>query len=376
MADWDVIVIGLGGVGSAAVYHLASAGARVLGLDQFDRAHTRGSSHGKTRVIRQAYFEDPAYVPLLRRAYELWDDLQARSRRCLFHRNGLVEIGPPGGTVISGVKRSAAEHDLAIESYTMSETSSRWPGLCGREDWEAILESNAGLLEVEPCVLAHLELAEQAGAVCRHQTPVVDWQIDGSGVRVSTSDGNETAGRLVIAAGGWTSQLISELGIELTVLRKHQYWLRADETAYSLDSGFPCFFFETDEGYFYGFPSLSGSGVKVARHDGGQKIDRPSASQTIDRIDQHAVLEFRSRHLPGVTDQLVAHSPCHYTMTADEHFIVDRHPKYDQVIVVAGLSGHGFKFTSVLGEISSQLASDRETALETSLFSINRLMPP
>lgn len=371
MANWDVIVLGLGGVGSAAAFHLASSPCRVLGIDQYDPPHDRGSSHGKTRVIRQAYFEHPCYVPLLRRAYDLWDELEARSSAKLFHRTGLVEIGPADGIVIRGVKASADEYQLDIEELSMSDVSARWPGLAGQNDWTAIVENNAGFLSVEQCVAQHLRLAVEAGAECRHGLRVLDWNADQRGVQVVTAEGTETARHLVIAAGPW-ARAISNLPLQTKLLRKFQYWFDPDRSGYKLDEGFPCFFYETADGFFYGFPSFQNAGVKVARHSGGQEIARPDDRHGSDPVDRKLIDRFVGQCLPGVSNRLKSQAGCYYTMTDDEHFIIDRHPEHAAVTLIAGLSGHGFKFTSVLGEIACRMAMGRATGFDLSLFGISR----
>ncbi|WP_372895506.1 N-methyl-L-tryptophan oxidase [Stieleria sp.] len=377
MANWDVIVIGLGGVGSAAAYHLAARGCRVLGLDQHHRLHTYGSSHGKTRIIRQAYFEHPSYVPLLRRGYELWYELEQSVDEHLFHRTGLVELGPKDGVVIPGVLRSAAEHGLAIEELSIAEVARRWPGLAGRAlhsqaHWQAVIEKDAGYLRVEACVDAHLRLAEQASAALQHERPVRHWRATPHGVEVTTDDGVEHAERLVIAGGPWSGQLLSGLGIRLSVLRKYQYWYAPQQTGYDQRDGFPCFFHETPTGYFYGFPSNERDGLKVSRHSGGTPVTTPTSPHPPDGTDQSLIEDYLNAFLPGVGNHLQAQVGCYYTVTPDEHFIVDVHPDHPQVVIVAGLSGHGFKFTSVLGEIASQLALDGQTTLETSLLRLEK----
>lgn len=391
MANWDVIVIGLGGVGSAAAYHLARAGHRVLGLDQYEPVHAYGSSHGLTRIIRQAYFEHPSYVPLLQRAYELWDDLEQASGQRLFHRTGLVEIGPADGIVIPGVLRSAAEHQLDIESLTIDEVGRRWPGLAGpglldsqpgpsgaklQTDWRAVIEHNAGYLRVEACVETHLQLAQQHSATLKFRQRVRRWTIDGDGVTVSTDEGVQRAAHLVVACGAWSQPMLGKLGMPLRVLRKHLYWYQPQQTGCTEREGFPCFFHETPAGYFYGFPATDGAGdsagVKVARHSGGTEIDAPTPTHPSDPADQALVEDYLRDFLPGVGTDLIDQQGCYYTVTPDEHFILDRHPEQDQVTIVAGLSGHGFKFTSVLGELAGKLASGEPTMLDTSLLRIDR----
>jgi len=378
MAIWDVIVIGAGGVGSAAAMHLAKSGARVLGIDQYQPAHDRGSSHGQTRIIRQAYFEHPSYVPLLRRAYELWDELEQNSNRKLFHRTGLVELGPIDGVVIPGVLRSAKTYSLPIEPLLPAEVTERWPGIRGNHDWQAVIEKNAGFLKVEECVQTHLDLARQFGCKLMHNCKVHQWKAGPKGVKVVTDQGSEQAAHLLVAGGPWTQTLIPELANNLKVLRKHLYWFQPGRSGFEETDGFPCFFHETPNGFFYGFPSLNGSGVKVARHSGGQTIDQPdtgSDSEGVDETDvqdQQLVTDYVREYLPGLGDRLLKRVKCYYTSTPDEHFVIDHLPDQPNVTIVAGLSGHGFKFTSVLGEIASQLSQGTKSTLDIGPFRIAR----
>lgn len=372
MASWDVIVIGAGGVGSAALMQLAKAGHRVLGIDRYPPAHDQGSSHGKTRVIRQAYFEHPSYVPLLRRAYELWDDLEESVDRRLFFRTGLVEMGPIDGVVIPGILESAKEYDLPIEHLHANEAMRRWPGMGGEEDWQAVIEKNAGFLRVESCVEAHLELAKKLGAQLQHSLEVQSWRSDGDSVEVRTTNGVERAARLLIASGPWSHQAVPELQPHLRILLKQQYWMQPSRDGMTLEDGFPCFFHETPDGFFYGFPAMGDSGVKVARHSGGIEIDSPTPDVQIDKEDRRLVDTYLRKYMPGVQPQLVSQAKCYYSTTPDEHFIVDRLPQDENVTVVAGLSGHGFKFTSVLGEIAGRLTVGGQPGYEIDLFRLNR----
>lgn len=370
-------MIGLGGVGSATAMHLAKAGVRTLGIDQYQAAHDRGSSHGQTRIIRQAYFEHPCYVPLLQRAYELWDDLEQQSKQRLFHRTGLIELGPPNGIVVPGVCNSAATYDLPIERLAASEIQSRWPGIRGEDDWEAIVELNAGFLRVEQCVQTHLDLAIQNGCKLIHDCHVHKWSSDANEVKVVTNHGVEKAAKLVIAGGPWTSSLLPDLSKKLRILRKHLYWFQPKNRGYREQDGFPCFFHETDSGFFYGFPCYNGSGVKIARHSGGQPIEapdlEPANSQVLDDKDRQLVLDYASNYLPGLGCKLISSANCYYTSTPDENFVIDQLPDNPNVTVIAGLSGHGFKFTSALGEIASMLALDLPIPFDLEPFAIERL---
>jgi monomeric sarcosine oxidase len=366
----DVIVLGLGGVGSSAAYHAARAGLSVLGIDQFPPAHDRGSSHGQTRIIRQAYFEGPAYVPLLKRAYELWKSLQDQAGQQLYYRTGLVELGPADGIVIPGVLRSAAEHGLAVENLSPDQLHRRWPGLRGNDDWKVVLEQDAGYLMVEDCVAAHLQAAQREGAALHHNEVVHNWQCQGNTVSVQTDRGKFVADRLIIAAGPWSQQVAAAMNLPLQVLRKHQYWLHTHAAEYDRDRDFPCFFFETLAGQYYGFPSIHGSGVKVARHSGGEPIDGPTESHPHSAEDEQLVGDFVARHLPGVSTAEKTQAGCYYTVTPGEHFIVDTLPEHPQVTLVAGLSGHGFKFTGVLGEIAAALAGGQVPPYDLTLFQL------
>lgn len=377
LAIWDVIVIGVGGVGSAAAMHLAKAGARTLGIDQYPPAHDRGSSHGQTRIIRQAYFEDPCYVPILQRAYELWNDLEQNSNQKLFHRAGLVEFGPSDGIVIPGVRRSAATHNLPIETLVPSQINQRWPGLRGEADWEAIIEINAGFLKVEACVQTHLDSATQYGCQLLHNCSVHHWDTDSGDVKVVTDQGVETAAHLVIASGPWISSLVPQLSESFQILRKHLYWFRPEQVGFREQDGFPCFFHETENGFFYGFPCFNGSGVKIARHSGGQPIEAPADdaanSYISDDNDRDLVMDYASNYLPGLGSQVISSATCYYTSTPDENFVIDQLPDHPNVTVVAGLSGHGFKFTSALGEIASMLALNTTIPFDLEPFTIKRL---
>jgi monomeric sarcosine oxidase len=383
MDAYDVIVLGAGGVGSAAMFHLARRGARVLGIDFQRPPHSLGSSHGHTRVIRQAYFEHPDYVPLLRESYRLWHELEASTRRRLFYQIGLVEIGPADGVVVPGVLRAAAAHQLAVEPLAAKEVERRWPGLRADDSLTGVYEPTAGYLLVEKCVEAHLEAAAAAGAELQVDTEIQEWRNEGNSLRVRTNRGEYVASALVIAAGAWAARLWTghssdqsePVGptIQLTVRRNPMYWFRAEPAEYEAASGMPVFLFELPQRIFYGFPKLDERGVKVAEHTGGSVVEHP---QWVDRSpnaeEQSRLMQFLSRHLPGVSKEVTAHEVCLYTMSPDEHFIVDRHPAHSNVVFAAGLSGHGFKFTPVLGQALADLVLDGGTDLPIEFLSLAR----
>jgi monomeric sarcosine oxidase len=369
----DVIVLGLGGVGSATAHHLASMGHRVLGLDRFSPPHRFGSSHGETRIIRKAYFEHVGYVPLLCRAYELWKQLELDHGARLLHLTGLIQIGPPQGMIIPGILESASRFHLPIDRLTMREAENRFPLIRGESSWSAVLEKDAGYLCVEACVDAHLQSAKRMGAQLQFDEPVLDWKATSSGVIVATAKATYSADRLVITAGPWADQWLSRYGVQLRVLRKHLYWYRIGAEGFHETAGFPCFFFETPDGCFYGFPERDSLGLKVARHSGGRRVMvSEDGAHPRDAEDQRLVERFMRDHLPAVSLELTRTEGCYYTMSPDEHFIVDRLPDAPQVTYVAGLSGHGFKFASVLGEMVALLATDHEPPFDIEFLKSSR----
>lgn len=373
MQSYDVVVIGTGGVGSAACYHLARRGARVLGIDQFPGGHDQGSSHGETRVIRQAYFEHPDYVPLLLRAYELWRELERETGADLLHQVGLLQVGPPDGAVVRGVLEAARLHGLKVESLSGEEVPRRFPGFRAAEGAVGVFEPAAGYLRVERSVLTHLAAAKSCGAEFRFGVTAQGFEQTGSGVRVVTDEGDFAAGKLVVTAGPWAPQLLADVGVPLVVRRKHLYWFPTSDRSYHEDNGCPTYLYDVPSGVFYGFPQIDASGVKMAEHSGGAIVTDPKNDpRLLDEADLARVETFQAEYLPGVGRPMQRRGVCFYTMTPDEHFLIDRHPSNDNVFFTAGLSGHGFKFTSVLGEVMADLALSGQTKLPVEFLGLRR----
>ncbi|MCA9240343.1 MAG: N-methyl-L-tryptophan oxidase [Planctomycetales bacterium] len=368
---FDVIVLGVGGVGSAALWRLARRGLNVLGIDQFDPPHNQGSSHGATRLIRQAYFEHPSYVPLTQHAYRLWAELEALSGERLFEKTGILQVGPSDGHVLPGVLRSAREHTLPVEQLTSEQVVERWPAFRVPENLSAVYEQNAGFLHVERSVAACRAAAESSGAQVLVNSLVVDWSYDAQCVRVRTEHEEWHAERLIIAGGAWAGGLLKELGLGLTIRRKSLFWFAAP--AGHSPSDMPPYLFELPEGVFYGLPAIDDLGVKVGDHSAGTLLGKPEEiNREIAPEEEAAVQGFLKQCLPGVSDQRTAHSTCYYTMSPDEHFMVDLHPQSPRVAFAAGLSGHGFKFTPVLGEALANLVMDHATDLPVGFLALNR----
>ena len=370
---FDVIVLGVGGMGSAAAYELARRGRRALGLEQFPLVHARGSSHGHTRVIRQAYYEHPNYVPLLRRAYERWYDLEQAAGRHLFTECGCLSIGLPGGELVEGVRASAREHGLTVEDLPGPDLARRFPQFRFDADVVGVLERQAGFLYVEDCVRAHCDAAVAAGAEIHAEEPALEWKVVGDGVEVRTTKATYSAARLVVAAGAWATRLLADVGVPLTVMRQVLTWFRpADPAAFRRDV-FPVFLADVPGGAFYGLPAIDPRGVKVARHYGAPELPGPDGVEwAVRTTDTTPVYELLSRYVPAAADRLTHGEVCMYTLTPDRHFVIDVHPRFPQVAVAAGFSGHGFKFASLVGEVLADLAETGRTAHPIGMFRCGR----
>jgi glycine/D-amino acid oxidase-like deaminating enzyme len=286
----------------------------------------------------------------------------------------LLQIGPENGVVIDGVLTSAAKHGLQVQKLSATESLYRFPQYAVPEDCVAAYEADAGFLRVEDCVLEHLRLAQQMGAELHTGVVARDWHATAAGVELETSEGSFHAGALVITAGAWAPSLLASLGILMKVLRKPLFWLQSSSSAHLQQAGCPCFFYELPEGQFYGFPELTtGCGVKMACHTGGDVVADPAAvDRKLNPHDLALVQSFAASCLPQVSGAMVKEATCLYTMSPDEHFIVDHHPGHANVVFAAGLSGHGFKLASVLGEILADLALEQRTDLPAEFLSLSR----
>lgn len=371
--NYDVIVIGLGAMGSSATYHLAQRGARVLGLDAHPRGHTLGSSHGKSRIIREAYFEAPDYVPLVQRAYALWRELEAESGRSLLTITGGLNLGRPESAMVSGALASARTHGLPYELLTPAEVHARFAGFKLPDDFVGVFEPNAGFLDPEACVAAHLDLGARHGATVHHEEPVLRWSATPTGVRVETARASYIAGGLVIAAGPWANELLADLALPLEIQRVVNVHFAPRQPDLFDSPGSPVFLIEAPEGDYYGFPNLPGQGVKIGRHDAGERCTARTVRRTVDPEEIDALRDVLDRYLPGAAGEVIATLTCMYTNTPDRHFILDSYPGQPRVAYGAGFSGHGFKFSSVIGEILADLATNGSTALPIAFLSADRL---
>ncbi|MFD7818272.1 N-methyl-L-tryptophan oxidase [Streptomyces sp. NPDC059785] len=374
---YDVIVIGLGGMGSAAAHHLSARGVRVLGLERFGPVHDRGSSHGGSRITRQSYFEDPAYVPLLLRSYELYEELERATGREIAVLCGGVMVGRPGSRTVSGSLLSARQWDLPHEMLDAREIRRRFPTLAPEADEVALYEARAGLVRPENTVAAHLQLAGRQGAELRFQEPVTRWEPYRGGVRVHTAGHTCTAGQLVICPGAWAPRLLADLGVPFTIERQVMYWFRPrGGTAPFVPDRHPVYIWEDPAGVqVYGFPAIDGPdlGAKVAFFRKGAECTPETIDRTVHENEVRDVAAHMSRHIPDLPGTFLKAATCMYSNTPDEHFVIARHPAHPgNVTVACGFSGHGFKFVPVVGEILADLATTGTTAHPIGLFAPHR----
>ncbi len=362
-------------MGSAAAYHLAGRGRRVLGLEQYDPAHDRGSSHGRSRIIRQAYAEDPSYVPLLLRAYELWERLERETGRDLMTLTGGLMIGAPESDLVSGSLRSAREHDLPYEMLDAREIQHRFPSLNPRPNTVALFEKRVGFVRPEESVRAHLDRAEELGAELRFGEKVLSWEASEEKVRVETTAGSYESGRLVFSPGSWAPGLLEDLGIPFEVERQVMYWFEPERDPELFSAKrFPVFIWEPEDGrIFYGVPDRPDA-VKAAFHHGGEKVQNPDTLDRDVRAEEVGLIRgYLREYVPALDGKLLEARACMYTNTPDLHFVIGGHPHYPQVVLACGFSGHGYKFCGVVGEVLADLITEGATSHPVDLFSPTRL---
>ena len=375
-ATYDVIVIGLGAMGSATAYHLAKRGVRVLGIDQYEPLHDMGSSHGESRIIRQLYYEHPLYVPLVQRSFELWRALERDAGMSdLLRMTGGLMIGSESSGLIKGVRRSAREHRLPLEDIPGHLLQERFPQFIPMAGFSAVLDPEAGYLDPERCITAHLTLARTHGAELRTGERVLNWTPTANGVRVRTGIGTYEAARLVIAAGPWVNELVGAMGPAFNVERQTLVWFDPPgDRAMWGPNRFPIFMCEFDDGQMvYGFP-MGKRGWKVAVHYEGEPVrDVRNVRRTIEPRDVARVRNAVARLFGWAADAPVLDSACcMYTDTRDLRFVIDFLPGLPQVLLSSPCSGHGFKFASAIGELQAQLLVDGKSTFDVAPFRIDR----
>jgi sarcosine oxidase len=370
---YDAIVVGAGGMGSATLFHLARRGWRVLGIERFDVLHPFGSSHGLTRIIRLAYSEHPSYVPLLRRSYELWHELEDLDGRTLLYTTGNLEGGLAGGDVFRGALHAAELHDLPHEVLSGDEVARRWPGYRLPAETRMLFQPDGGFLASEDCILAHVRQAQAHGAEIHWRERVLEWGPLDDGVWVLTDRGRYEARRLVVSAGSWAGKLVPELASFAVPERQVLAWLQPIRPERFRLGAFPVFYLQVEEGRYYGLPEWGIPGFKFGRyHHLEERVDPDTVDREPNERDERILREFAGRYFPDACGPTVALKACLFTNTPDEHFILDLHPAYPQVAIAAGFSGHGYKFCSVVGEIMADFAQHGETRHDVSLFCLAR----
>jgi len=371
---FDVAVLGLGAMGSASAWACAREGLRVVGLERFDPIHARGSSHGETRAIRQAYFESPDYVPLVLRAYELWRDIERESGQSLLTLCGGLMVGREDSQVFSGSLRSARTHGLPHEVLDPDAIAARWPPFRPAADQLGLYEPRAGILAAEPCVAALQSLARRHGATLKFNQPVIDLTVADDAVDLVTANGRLSARRLIVTAGAWSSQWLAGWRLPLQPMRVAMRWFRPRGAieAYRPDR-FPVHIWEMPDGAcFYGMPAMAGADeVKTGFHSRMTPCD-PDATATADPTEEGDLRALLSRFLPELADPARRTVGCMYTMTPDGHFVVGPHPAAPPVLLACGFSGHGFKFAPAIGEAMASLAAARDWPFSRGVFAPTR----
>jgi sarcosine oxidase len=374
VSQYDVIVAGVGGMGSAAVAELAARGARVLGLERSSIPHDTGSSHGVNRIIRLAYAEDPRYVPLLRRAYLRWQDLAERLGETILVTTGGLDIGAPDSETVAGAMTSAREHDLAHEVLDAAEIQARFPGLELPDELVGVYQPDGGFVLSERAIAGHAALALQAGAEIHGHEPVLGWEAQDGGVVVRTAVAEYRARRLIISAGAWVGKLVRALAPLAVPERRVLLWAGTKRPQRFTPQALPVFILDVDEGLFYGFPEYGIPGLKIGEmRQGSRQVDPDDWDRSrIEPGDEALLRSALSRYLPQANGPTLSLRTCMFTMTPDEHFIIDTLPHVPQVVIVSPCSGHGFKFSTVVGEIAADLALEGGSGHDIEMFRIDR----
>jgi sarcosine oxidase len=372
MPQYDVIVVGLGVTGLAALAELARRGVRALGIERHAVGHDLGSSHGETRMIRLGYFEHPSYVPLLRRTYALWRALDTVANTRLLHITGIAEMGPADSDIVAGTLAASRMHGLPHEVLDAAEAMRRFPAFRLPQDFVCVVQPDGGFIAAEAAMTTLAAQARTHGAEILSHAEVQSVKPGNGGVRVATSRGDIDAKAVIVAAGPWMTQLVRKLPLRVT--RQVMTWFEAPQPELFVQGRFPVFLLASRHGNHYGFPSLDGRSVKIAKHHHfDETVDPDRVERKISAADEAAVRSALSEFIPAADGPLTAAKTCLYTVTPDHDFIVDRLPDTPNIVVAAACSGHGFKFAPVLGEVLADLAIKGETGQDISRFQLSRL---
>jgi sarcosine oxidase len=372
VAHYDAIVIGGGTMGTAAAWELGKRELKALVLEQFEHVHTKGAHSGETRIIRHAYAEGPDYVPLVFRADDLWMELEALAGELLFHRVGAIELSAPGNNHAALARVSAIEHGIPFDWLAMDDVRSRYPQFAVGDDWVGGFGDRGGFLDVERSLRAMASQARSHGVEIREHAKVEGWSASDSAVTVSVDGSTETADRLIITAGSWSNQVLGDAALPLRILRKTLFWLEVDDPARYTSDVLPVYIIGLPHHEFYGFPIWGRPGIKVAIHSGGDETNPDSVDREISAAERDEIVEVARIALHGVTGRVLHEATCLYTVSPDHDFIVDFALGTSNVVIGAGFSGHGFKFTPAIGELLVQMLYGEREPLP--LLSRNRFV--
>ena len=376
MRNYDVVVVGLGAMGSSALYALAQRGCKVIGIDRFEPGHHLGSSFGESRIIRMAYYEDPVYVPLLRLAYKAWERLESLTGEHILTITGILEAGIEAAALVEGSLRSAREHDIPHEVLLPAQVNKRFPAFSIPPDWKCLFQPDAGILQPEKAIKLFVTSASKLGATVALGTRVERVLPVGDHVEVHLESGETIdAGSAVVAVGPWIQELVPELGGKLKLTRQPLMWFEPSEPTLVRPASMPVFFFQTPDDLVYGFPDFRGSGVKAASHRSGGEL--ATADELRPHVSDHEkayLTRMMSRYAPAAAGPVRQTHVCIYTRSSDEHFVLGLHPSASQIVLASPCSGHGFKFASIFGEILADLAMTKATDKPIDFFRPGRLI--
>ena len=379
--SFDIIVIGVGSMGSAACYYLSKGGYKVLGLEQFDITHEFGSHAGQSRIIRKAYFEHPDYVPLLERAYRNWETLEWETDKQVYYKTGLLYAGKPDNEIITGVERSAGLYNIDLDQLNIAAAADQFPPFKFPEDFEILFEPEAGFITPEKAIRLYARQAKQNGVIIQSNEKVINWEREGANIIVRTDKDSYQCNKLIITAGAWAGKMIPGLADKIKVTRQFVAWIKTkNDDQFELNK-FPCWMIGDDvkHGCYYGFPLLDTekfgepAGLKLAHHFPFQTTDPDNVNRQPTEVDIENLKYCLNKYLPGVFDSILHTKICLYANSPDENFIIDQLPGYEENVSIAcGFSGHGFKFASVVGEILADLSINGKTDLPIKFLNANR----
>ena len=374
--SFDVVVLGLGANGSSALYHLSKTGLKVFGIDQFKPPHTHGSSHGQSRIIRQAYHENPFYVPLVREAYNFWYEMEKTSGKKLFLKTGGIMLGNSNSAVVNGAKLSASTHNVPFEFLDNNSIKKRFPALQPSDNTVGVLEKEAGILFPEDCIETYLDQAHKNGASLQYNERVLKIIPFDDSVQIITDEAIYRTSKLIVSAGAWLNQLMPDLQLPLTIERQVLYWIKSSNPKskeYFLPGNLPIYIWEYLPGkIFYGFPDL-GDGIKIAFYHGGESVTPGTLMPAVSKDEIDNIMAIAEKYL-NIQPEFNYSATCMYTNTPDANFIIDYHPQHKNIIIASPCSGHGFKFASLTGKLLCSMAIEEKIEFDLSPFSISRYL--